>query len=59
MSRTQHSRAYLLAVAAFMGIFMFGYDTVSPMTARAWMRAGGGLVKQDEKQGKYAGTLPL
>lgn len=24
----QHSRAYVLAVAAFMGIFMFGYDTV-------------------------------
>ena len=24
----QHSRAYILAIAAFMGIFMFGYDTV-------------------------------
>ncbi|WRT66794.1 uncharacterized protein IL334_003757 [Kwoniella shivajii] len=26
-SRWQHSRAYTLAIAAFMGIFMFGYDT--------------------------------
>jgi len=26
-SRWQHSRAYILALSAFMGIFMFGYDT--------------------------------
>lgn len=26
----QHSRVYILAIAIYFGIFMFGYDTVSP-----------------------------
>jgi len=32
VNRWQHSRAYILALAAFMGIFMFGYDTVSGLS---------------------------
>ena len=48
VNRWQHSRAYILALAAFMGIFMFGYDTVSNF-ARSVLRAdeqglGGGLI---------------
>ena len=37
VNRWQHSRAYILALAAFMGIFMFGYDTVSGF-CQVWAR---------------------